>query len=189
MIKDNWLSLSTQFLVFGFFGWAFETLVVLVTQNKLTNRGFLFITDVGFLNRPLIWGLPFIDMYAYGGILIVLLFKPIKNKPALVFILGSLFMTLFELIGGIWCRHVLRHEYWSYYQEFMNYKGYICLQSSIAWGILSLIGIYYFEPLIRRFESTLKSFPYYKLSVIILLIYFVILTLIKYFIAPGVTPY
>ncbi len=188
-LKQRWLYLATQFLIFGFVGWIFETLVVLVTKDMLTNRGFLFITEVGFLNRPLIWGLPFIDMYAYGGLLIILFFKPIKNKPWLVFLLGMIVMTLFELIGGIWCRHVLKHDYWTYYKEFLNYEGYICLQSTIAWGVLSVVCIYVFEPVINRIETTLNHYPYFKQSVILLLVYIVFLTLLKYFIAPGITPY
>lgn len=188
-IKEKWVLYASLFLIFGFIGWIFETTAVYLTHNTLTNRGFLFITEIALLNGRIIWGLPFIDMYGYGGILIVMFFSKLKDRPFSLFFLGAVSMTIFELIGGIWCRKVLRHDFWDYSNNFLNYNGYICLKSSIMWGILSILCIQLFVPLITKFEYRASQHKYYKYIVVILLVYIIILSLIKYFIFPGITLY
>ena len=42
-------------------------------------------------------------------------------------------------------------RYWDYSNQHFQYKGHICLSSSIAWGFLSIAMVYGIQPQVERF--------------------------------------
>lgn len=196
----DYYRLLTYLFVFSLLGWLFETGAVLIEFNHFSYRGFFFakqtvhyyfpqIANDSFLGQlRLVWGLPMIDMYGYGAIIICYTLEGLKKKPVKLFFIGMILMSLFELIGSYFCSFVLHHDYWDYTDKFMNFQGRICLQSAIAWGVLSFITIRWLKPEVDKSYEKVKEKKWYKNMLIVLLVYFVICSVVKYIVDPGIIP-
>lgn len=159
----------------------------------MTERGLFFVIDnagkylpflsfIPYINKlKIIWGLPIIEIYGIGGCIIVFAFANFKKNPILLFFIGMFFMTLVELISSYFCEYVLHQKYWDYSTYFLNYQGRICIVSSIAWGILSVLTIKYIKKYLVIIYTKEKHVKYFKMSINLLVIYTVICIYLKYF--------
>lgn len=48
-------------------------------------------------------------------------------------------------------------RYWDYSNQHFQYKGHICLSSSIVWGFFSVMMVYVVQPQVERFVFWLNS--------------------------------
>lgn len=124
------------FFIYCFLGWCWETAYVSIRKRQFVNRGFM----KG----------PFLPIYGFGALAILVAVIPVKSFPILVYLAGLISATLLELVTGIIMERLFRVRYWDYSQQKFNYKGYICLSSSLAWGAFSLAMIYGFHSPIER---------------------------------------
>lgn len=198
--KFDYYQLLTYFFFFAFLGWIFETTTVLINFHKFTYRGFFFAyrsvhyyfpmvpsgSAIGQLR--LIWGLPIIDMYGYGAVIIVYVLGHLKKQPIKLFFSGMALMTVFELFGSYFCTTFLKHAYWNYSQEYMNFEGRICLQSTVAWGLLSVIAVLWLQPKVARIYSKVQKKAHFRGILLLLFGYFLFCTVTKYFIDPQIIP-
>lgn len=196
----NYTQLLTYLFIFAFLGWIFETSIVLIDFHKFTYRGLFFAyRDLHYYlpqfptnsfagKLRIIWGLPVIDMYGYGAVMIIYVLRHLKDKPIKLFFFGMVFMTLFELLSSYFCSDFLHHSYWDYSHEFMNFEGRICLQSAVVWGLLSVMTIQWFKPMVDKLYNKWTKKPHFRKYLFILTIYFIVCSLIKYVIAPGIIP-
>ena len=187
----------TCFLVCGFLGWTFETSVVLLLTGQYSGRGFLYIGQALphyfpwlemmplIRNIPLVWGLPFIEMYGFGGTLMVYAFRRYNHHPVKLFFLGMIIMGAFEFVGGWFCQNILHQEYWSYRTESLNFYGYVSLRSAITWGLLSVVAVKVFAPMIDKVYAGIKRIRVYKTIVVALMVYAVFFAILKYIVVPG----
>ena len=113
------------FAIYCFIGWCWECVYVSYCEKKLTNRGFL----TG----------PFLPIYGSGAVIILFTTIPVKNNYALIFLLGMTAATILEYVTGAVMEMVLKMRYWDYSDEAFNFRGYICLKASLAWGVFSLL--------------------------------------------------
>ena len=101
------------------------------------------------VNRGFIRG-PFCTIYGVGALGTYFLFLPISHNKMLLFFLGAILATTFE---------------------FFNYKGVICLESTICWGVMTMLLFVLFQPLVERIVNT-YYFNFGKpVAIIILLVY------------------
>lgn len=121
----EWLSF---FYFYCIFGWCFESTYVSVKDRHPTNRGFL----KG----------PWLPLYGSGAILVLWLTLPFQETPVLVYFVGALGATVLEYVTGETMVRWFKVRYWDYSNQRFQYKGHICLSSSIAWGFLSLLMVY-----------------------------------------------
>jgi len=142
------------FLCCGIIGWVYETIFVLFQSGRMTDRGILFISHIH--GYPFIWGLPLILIYGIGGAALIWGFKPLANKPVLLFLISMATMTLFEYVTAVFCELVLGQTLWDYSKEFMNFQGRICLRASISWGILGILAVKVFGPLFHLIYNKIK---------------------------------
>ena len=119
----------------------------------------------------IIWGFPFILIYAVGGVILMYGFKFLKNRPITLFLVGMISMTIFELLVSYFCEYILHAVLWSYSDQFMNFQGRICLSSSIAWGIISVMTVKVLSPLFNKIYKKLETREIFRLSLVSLLIY------------------
>lgn len=117
----DWILL---FFVYGFFGWIFETTYVSLRKRQFVNRGFL---------RG-----PVLPIYASGAIIILFVTIPLSGNPVAIYFAGTVAATLLELVVGLAMESIFKVKYWDYSSQKFQYKGVICLSSSIAWGFLAL---------------------------------------------------
>jgi len=124
------------FYIYCFLGWVWETSYVSLKSGKFENRG--------FMNGP------FLPIYGSGAIVILIAVIPVRNNIVMVFILGMIAATLLELVTGIAMEKLFHVRYWDYSYRKIQYKGHICLVSSIAWGVFSCLMIFGFHRPIER---------------------------------------
>ncbi len=85
-----------------------------------------------------------VQMYLYTAILLYILFI-LKTHFITNILIILIFTTGIEfLIGSILFRK--GEKLWSYKNEWLNYKGIICLKFSLIWLSLSLIALYIIYP-------------------------------------------
>lgn len=112
------------FFIYGFFGWIFETTYVSVRKRKFVNRGFL---------RG-----PILPIYASGAIIMLFASIPFEGNLMATFFAGMAAATILELVVGLVMESIFKVKYWDYSNQKFQFKGVICLSSSIAWGFLTL---------------------------------------------------
>lgn len=113
------------FYFYCFFGWVFESTYVSIKSRKLINRGFM---------RG-----PFLPLYGTGAIMMLVVSMPFQDNVLLTYLAGCVGATLLELVTGITMESLFKVRYWDYSPKKFNYKGHICLSSTIAWGFLTIL--------------------------------------------------
>lgn len=131
------------FLTYSFFGWIIETIYMSVYHGHMVKRGFL----LG----------PLCVVYGFASLSVVNILKYIKKHPVLLFIFATLLTSAVELFAGMLLDKAVHMRLWDYSSEFANYKGLICLQNSLLWGVLSLLLVYVFHPSLTKFAVTMPT--------------------------------
>ena len=113
------------FFLYCVLGWCFESTVVSVKQRHFVNRGFL---------RG-----PMLPIYGFGAVLLLHVSLPLYDRPAALLCASLAAATVFEYIVGVVMEKLFKVKYWDYSEHRFQFRGYICLQSSLCWGFLGLI--------------------------------------------------
>lgn len=127
-------------MIYCFFGWIFESVYCSIKSRQLINRGFC---------RG-----PWIPIYGFGALSILLITEPFTSNLLLVWITGLIGATLLELITGYLMFKIFKVRWWDYSNDPFNLGGYICLGSSIAWGFLSVILTEVLHPFVLELISS-----------------------------------
>ena len=149
----------------GFFGWAWE---FLFAESK-TGFDRLYVTGGNLL--------PWINIYAYGAVLILITCTKLKKHPLLVFAVGALTAGLLELLAG-WLVFTFGNgtRYWDYTESWIgtgSINGFVCPASVIAFGLGALALVYCLLPqctsLVQRVsKKTLLTVVIILFSIVIL---------------------
>ena len=129
----KWLLL---FYLYCFIGWIWESCYVSLKKHKWINRG--------FLKRPLL------PIYGSGAIVVLISTLTVENNLLLVFVIGMISATILEYITGVAMEKLFHVRYWDYSKEPFNINGHICLISSLAWGVFSVLLVRFVNPNIAR---------------------------------------
>lgn len=120
------------FFIYSVMGWAMETVLVSSREHRFVNRG--------FLNGPLC------PIYGVGMCAIIVALTPYQDRLTDVFLGGMIVATAIEYFTG-WLMEKLFHaKWWDYSDKKFNFQGRVCLQISIAWGVLSLAIVKIVQP-------------------------------------------
>lgn len=133
-IGTNFLLFIECFIVYSFIGWVVESIYMSFCEHKLTNRGFA----KG----------PMCPIYGCGGAIGYILLRPLADNVIALYFVGTALATTFEFMVGILMIHFLNKVWWDYNEKPFNYRGIICLESSIAWGFYAVIIVKFLNPLI-----------------------------------------
>ena len=120
------------FFIYSFLGWVWESCLVSVQQHRWVNRG--------FLNGP------FLPIYGFGAVAILLFTWPVQNNTLLVFAAGMLGATLLEYVTGYSMEKLFHVRYWDYSRFRWNLNGYICVVASLCWGVFSILLVRVLQP-------------------------------------------
>lgn len=127
------------FFIYSFLGWIFECIVMSIEERTLVNRG--------FIRGPLC------TIYGVGALGVYFLFQPIAQNKFLLFIFGAVVATIFEIFVGKLMLKLFGYFWWDYNNKKFNYKGMICLESTICWGVMTMLTFIFFQPLIAKFVN------------------------------------
>lgn len=116
------------FGIMGILGVVIESLAASVKSGRWVYRGNKY------------WrGLPFIPMYAVGGVVMYLIMKKMIERSAVDTILvASLAMSIWEYVGGEFCVRVLKKRLWSYNKHWGNLGGHVSFLSTSWWLVLAI---------------------------------------------------
>lgn len=131
------------FYIYCVFGWVFESTYVSLKSKKFVNRGFM----KG----------PMIPIYGEGAIMMVIATYPVRGNIPLEFFMGMVGATLLEFVVGAIMEYVFKVKYWDYSNQPFNLKGYICLSSTICWGVLSVLLAEFIHIPIEHFVLSLNE--------------------------------
>ena len=112
------------FYFYCFFGWIFESTFVTIKSRKFVNRGFM---------RG-----PFLPIYGSGAIMMLVVSMPFQDNLILTYLAGCVGATALEFVTGVAMESLSKVRYWDYSNQKINYKGHICLSSTLAWGFLTI---------------------------------------------------
>lgn len=130
------------FIIISFVGWLAETALCSLEAGRYCDRGFLtlpFCTIYGFTILILyaLLGTP-----TEGGLLL----KNMNNRRVrlpVYFLLSALIATTAELVTAVFFEQVCKISLWDYSAYRFNYKGYICLEFFLIWGVLIVFSMKY----------------------------------------------
>ena len=124
---------------------------------------------------------PLAAPYGFGVIAIILFVLPLmkryKLKPIAIIGLSTIVTGVVEYIcAAVMVFAVGENMFWDYSNHFLNINGYVCLESALAFGIISTLYIYYLHPILANFLKKLTRKNYDLLFWGIFISYFVDLT-------------
>ena len=142
------------FFTFSCFGWLWEVLLEFIKLGKFVNRGTMYG--------------PWLPVYGWGGVLILILLKRYRDKPWLLFILAFTLCGVVEYGTSMYLEYVKHLKYWDYSGYFLNINGRICLEGLILFGLGGFGFTYIIAPLLNVFYKKIPKFI--KISLCTLLI-------------------
>lgn len=96
-----------------------------IRTRKLTNRGFL---------RG-----PFLPLYGSGAIMMLVVSMPFRDNGFLVYLAGCVGATVLEYVTGILMETLFKVRYWDYSKYPLNFQGRVCIGTTLAWGLLTIL--------------------------------------------------
>jgi uncharacterized membrane protein len=134
-----------------------------------------YLIDLGYLvKRGSTFG-PWIPIYAFGGLFIVLLTYRLKKRPFLVFLTNCVVTGSLEYTTALVLDKVFHTRLWDYNVEIWNYgniNGYICLRSVLLFGTSSLLLIYFIVPKLLKLSDKVSSKWFCIISYILGFVFF-----------------
>ena len=100
--------------------------------------------------------LPLRPLYGVGGAACTVLLTPLLDHPVAVFVLSALICSVVEYGAGWLLETAFGTTSWDYGDKRLNLHGRICLQFSLAWGVLATAALYASRPLV---EEALRPGP------------------------------
>ncbi|MDR0949896.1 MAG: putative ABC transporter permease [Lachnospiraceae bacterium] len=117
------------FVLYSILGWFVESVYMSFCNRQITNRGFMKS--------------PFCPIYGFGAVFGTAVLSPLKGNVILLYFTGAILATTFEFLVGKLMLRIFGKLWWDYSEKPFNYKGILCLESTVAWGFYA-IGIVIF---------------------------------------------
>lgn len=127
------------FLTYSMMGWLVESIYMSFCNHKITNRGFA----KG----------PFCPIYGFGALTVFFILRPYSDNSILLFSLGSFLATTLEFLTALVMKRIFGEIWWDYHEKPFNYRGIICLESSIAWGFYTLFLFMFLQNIVAAFVA------------------------------------
>lgn len=155
-IKRTWIKIDYErdysfttiilfFFSFAFVGWVWEVFYTLLNEGVLANRG----TLTG----------PWLPIYGFGGLIIIVLLKPFRKNPLVMFGVTVVACGILEYLTSWVLELLFDAKWWDYTGYFLNINGRICLEGLFVFGLAGVGFTYIFAPMLDNLYSrlTMKS--------------------------------
>ncbi len=120
------------YMIYSFIGWCGEVAVAAVKRHRFVNRGAV--------------SGPFCPIYGLGAVVVAVFFPELKGNPLFLFLGGMVVNTFVEYVTGRIMEMSLHKKWWDYSDQKFNLGGYVCLKTSVLWGICTVLMIYVLNP-------------------------------------------
>ena len=145
-------------VVSGIFGWVYEFIFYYFNSGMKQ----FYMRGANFL--------PWINIYAWGALLILILTKKFKKKPWLVFLIAFISTGILEYISGYVMLELTGMRCWDYNNEIWNFgniNGFVCLRSVTFFGISGLILVYGIVPVLTYISTKVNKKVFLVVSIIL----------------------
>ena len=152
------------FIVYSFLGWIIEGLFNLSKNGKFTKPNFL--------------KLPLKPMYGFASTLLVMLAPliPMWLFVPLCFIIPS----FIEYLSAYLLDKILDLRYWNYEHKSYQFHGYVCLEFSCYWLLLSLLLIFFVQPyILTLYMLVAKAWGFVAAFIFLIVLWDFVTTLLK----------
>ena len=139
--KYDTKTLIIIFFLTAFIGWLWEVFLELALSGILVNKG-IFIG-------------PYLPIYGFGIILILLMFsrtslKKFSNNRFISFFIISIICTLLEFGTSVILEKIYGMKWWDYSNYWLNFNGRISIITSFIMGVAGSFGFYIYAPSVRK---------------------------------------
>lgn len=141
-----------MFFTFSIFGWLWEVIYHIVSEGQFVNRGTMFG--------------PWLPIYGVGGLLILIILKPLRKRPILFFISAMLLAGIIEYATGWYLEIYKNAKWWDYTGYFLNIQGRVCLEGLIVFGLGGSAVTYFIGPTLNELYDKIKP----KIAIVICLV-------------------
>lgn len=149
------------FVICAMLGWLVEVCYVYLVNGKLVDRGMLYG--------------PFCTIYGFGSLILYLLFynlKPTKLNIPYAFFTSAICMGAFELICGLFFKHILHIEMWNYQGRFLEILNYTTVPIMIGWGVLGTVYVFWIQPVLQKLIVLVPKHFSKRLALLLIVFYF-----------------
>ena len=143
-------------VISGMFGYYYEYIFYYFNDGYFSHQGGNF--------------LPWINMYAYGALMIIFLTRKFKKRPLLAFLISIISTGVLEYLTGFVLYELFDIRYWDYNIEILNFGnigGYVCLRSVLFFGFSGLLLIYGIVPLCIYFSKKMNKEMFLTFSILL----------------------
>lgn len=127
------------FLAYSILGWAVESVYMSFCNKKLTNRGFIHG--------------PMCPIYGVGALTVYFVLRPLEGNWVALYFCGTFLATSLEYVTAIIMQKIFGCIWWDYNDKPFNYKGILCLESTIAWGFYTLFLFMFLQKWVSAFAE------------------------------------
>lgn len=146
------------FFIFAFVGWCWEVCLHLFQYGEFVNRGVL----LG----------PWLPIYGFGGILLLILLKRFRENHLLTFLLTVLVCGVVEYVTSVCLEYI--HDgakWWDYTGYFGNINGRVCLEGLLVFGAGGCLFIYVVAPLLEDLLCKIPKKASWGAAVLLLVLF------------------
>ena len=155
--KYSFWTIVLLFFTYSLVGYVWEVFYTLLNEGLLVNRG----TMTG----------PWLPIYGVGGMIIIVLLKPLRKSPLLMFGGTVIACGALEYFASWLLEFMFDAKWWDYKGYFLNINGRVCLEGLLVFGLAGVAFTYIFSPLLDNLYSKIKM-PLKKYIGICLLVIF-----------------
>lgn len=152
------VNLITMFFIFCFVGWVWEVSLAFISEDMFVNRGTLHG--------------PWLPIYGTGGVIILVLLKKLREKPALEFVAAMVLCGCLEYFSSWYLE--MTHDgqrWWDYTGYFLNINGRICAEGLLTFGLGGLAIVYLLAPALDNLLSRIDARKLGIVAAVLLVLY------------------
>jgi uncharacterized membrane protein len=142
-------------VIYGFFGWVYESIYYTVQFKKPVNTGFLHIC--------------FCPIYGFACVGNAIMFRNV-DSPVAIFLCSMLVISALEYFVSWLLENLFSKRWWDYTNWPLNLNGRISLLSSLAFGAMSLLQMRFLQPSVENFVMRLSERAEYTTIFLFLII-------------------
>ena len=152
------VNLIMMFFIFCFVGWVWEVSLAFISEDMFVNRGTLHG--------------PWLPIYGTGGVIILVLLKKLREKPALEFVAAMVLCGCLEYFSSWYLE--MTHDgqrWWDYTGYFLNINGRICAEGLLTFGLGGLAIVYLLAPALDNLLSRIDARKLGIVAAVLLVLY------------------
>ena len=146
------------FMLFGLFGWVFESTYCSIVERRWCNRGFLFG--------------PICPIYGVGAVAAIAVFSHVARMGAMpepwqVFLVCAVGASAIEWVTSCAMERMFGTVWWDYSDLPLNIRGRVCVPAATLFGLCGLGIVYVALPLVTRVVAVVPPVAFELVSLVL----------------------